>query len=369
MISSAGSLHKIPAFRAAVCQHFPIRLSVFGTARAESSGRILVEITFMTSAKKDTMIRFDLSVTLDYTVATPSDFVFTIQPTNTRYQRVTWEQLACEPQVAVEEEAHGSPPNRHLRVHAEPGPFKLKYDAIVDLVHHFALPADVREVPIAELPASILQYIYPSRYCQSDRLLSVARQEFGAMAPGYERVEAIREWVQSRTRFQVGSSHPGTSALDTYECGTGVCRDFAHLMIGMCRALNIPARFATGIDYGSDPALGPTDFHCYVEAYLGDRWYIFDPSGISPRMGLLRIGTGRDASDAAFATIFGTVQWTMPRISIRAEGDEVNGIVPPSRHDYAISTDSALAEPDEAVAQLREGNALMHRGTPSVAAD
>ena len=94
-------------------------------------------------------------------------------------------------------------------------------------------------------------------------------------------------------------------------------------MISMCRALNIPARFATGIDYGSDPSLGPTDFHCYVEAYLGDRWYIFDPSGISPRMGLMRIGTGRDASDVAFATIFGTVRWTMPRISIRAEGDEV----------------------------------------------
>jgi transglutaminase-like putative cysteine protease len=312
------------------------------------------------------MIRFDLSITLDYNVVSPTDFVFIVQPTTTPYQRVTWERLATQPAVQVEEEVHGHPANRHLRVHSEPGAFQLKYDAIIDLVHHFALPAVVREVPIAELPAPVLQYIYPSRYCQSDSLLDVARQEFGALQPGYERVEAIRSWVQDRTRFQIGSSHPGTSALDTYQCATGVCRDFAHLMISMCRALNIPARFATGIDYGADPALGPTDFHCYVEAYLGDRWFLFDPSGISPRMGLIRIGTGRDASDVAFATIFGTVQWTMPRISIRAEGDEANGIVPPVRHDYAVSTDAAFAEPDEAVAQLSTTRAVMDGAAPSV---
>ena len=287
------------------------------------------------------MIRFDLSIELDYTVQTPSDFVFIIQPTNTPYQRVTWEALSTEPVLDVQEELHGAPANRHLRMRSDPGKFRLRYDAIVDLVHHFALPADLREVPIAELPAAVLSYVYPSRYCQSDRLMPVALREFGTMAPGYARVEAIRAWVQNRTRFQIGSSHPGTSALETYECSTGVCRDFAHLMISMCRALNIPARLATGIDYGADPSLGPTDFHCYVEAYLGDRWYLFDPSGISPRMGLLRIGTGRDASDVAFATIFGSVQWTMPRISIRAEGDALNGIVEPFRHDYAVSTDCA----------------------------
>lgn len=300
------------------------------------------------------MIRFDLSITLDYAVLAPSDFIFIIQPTNTPYQRVTWERLTMQPELEVAEEVHGHPANRHLRTHAEPGPLVVRYDAIVDLVHHFALPADLRETPIAELPAPVLQYIYPSRYCQSDRLMDVARAEFGAMQPGYQRVEAIRQWVQSRTRFQVGSSHPGTSALDTYECATGVCRDFAHLMISMCRALNIPARLATGVDYGADPALGPTDFHCYVEAYLGDRWYLFDPSGISPRMGLLRIGTGRDASEVAFATIFGTVQWTMPKIEIRAEGDALSGIVEPFHQGYAVSTDCAMGQPDEAVTLLHQ---------------
>ena len=309
------------------------------------------------------MIRFDLSINLDYGVDAPTDFVFVMQPTNTPYQRVTWERLSTEPELPVVEEIDGSPGNRHLRVHAEPGTFKLRYEAIVDLVHHFALPADIKEVPIAELPASVLQYIYPSRYCQSDRMLDVARQEFGTREPGYERIEAIRQWVQNRTRFVPGSSHAGTSALDTLQCGSGVCRDFAHLMIGMCRALNVPARLVTGVDYGADPSLGPTDFHCYVEAYLGDRWYIFDPSGISPRMGLLRIGTGRDASDVAFATIFGTVQWTMPRITIRADGDQLNGLVEPFRHDYAVSTDAALAEPDEAVTQLHGSQNVMQAST------
>ncbi|MFO1277861.1 MAG: transglutaminase-like domain-containing protein, partial [Sphaerotilus natans] len=97
-------------------------------------------------------------------------------------------------------------------------------------------------------------------------------------------------------------------------------RDFAHLMIALCRALNIPARFATGIDYGADPALGPTDFHAYVEVYLGDHWYIFDPSGTAIPMGFVRFGTGRDAADAAFATIFGGVQSPPlpPRLRIEA---------------------------------------------------
>ncbi|HUL95127.1 MAG TPA: transglutaminase family protein [Usitatibacter sp.] len=314
------------------------------------------------------MIRFDLSIALDYTVLAPTDFVFVVQPARTPYQRVTWEQVVTEPGLPVQEDAHGEPANRHLRVRAEPGAFTLRYDAIVDLVHSFALPEDLKEVPIAGLPGQVLQYIYPSRYVQSDQLMEVARGEFGAMPPGYSRVEAIRQWVQQRTKFQIGSSHPGTSALETYTCGNGVCRDFAHLMIAICRALNIPARLATGVDYGADPSLGPMDFHCYVEAYLGDRWYIFDPSGISPRMGLIRIGTGRDASDVAFATIFGTVKWGMPRISIRAEGDRLSGIAPPTRHDYAVSTDSALAAPDEAIEQLQAGGAVP-RSTPSLTSD
>ena len=293
------------------------------------------------------MTRFDLAITLDYELVTPADFVLMIQPARTAYQRVTWERLRAEPEVETREEAHGAPTTRYLRLHAEPGTLRIRYEAIVDLVHHFALPATVDEVPVARLPASVLPYVYPSRYCPSDRMMDIAHKEFGGMPHGYARVEAIRTWVESHVRFQPGASHAGTGALETYQCRSGVCRDYAHLMITLCRALNIPARLATGIDYGADPRLGPSDFHCYVEAYLGDRWYLFDPSGISPRMGLIRMGTGRDAADVAFATIFGTVRGSMPRIEIRAEDDALEGLVRPFRHDYALSTDAGEAGTDE----------------------
>jgi transglutaminase-like putative cysteine protease len=298
------------------------------------------------------MTRFDLSIALDYDVVTQSDFILLIQPANTACQRVTWERLRTEPVLATREEVHGSPPTRHLRLCAAPGKLHIRYDAIVDVVHHFALPSDIDEVPVARLPASVLPYVYPSRYCQSDRMFAFAREHFGNMAPGYGRVEAIRTWVQQHVKFTPGASDARTCALETFECRNGVCRDYAHLMITLCRALNIPARIATGIDYGADPALGPPDFHCYVEAYLGDRWYVFDPSGISPRMGLIRLGTGRDAADVAFATIFGTVQGSMPRISIRAEHDEREGLVEPFRHDYALSTDTEESGWEDAAAQL-----------------
>ncbi len=109
-------------------------------------------------------------------------------------------------------------------------------------------------------------------------------------------------------------------------------------MIALCRAVNIPARFVTGIDYGADPAMGPTDFHAYVEVYLGDRWYLFDPTGVSPSMGLVRIGTGRDAADVSFSTMFGAVQSLAPVIHIEAIDDPANGITQPRYCSEALSS-------------------------------
>ena len=110
-------------------------------------------------------------------------------------------------------------------------------------------------------------------------------------------------------------------------------------MIALCRALSIPARFVTGTDYGADPILGPPDFHAYVEVYLGNRWYIFDPSGTTIPMGLVRIGTGRDAADVSFATIFGTIRSPAPRIFMKAEFDKQNDWALPYHCTQALSTD------------------------------
>jgi transglutaminase-like putative cysteine protease len=146
----------------------------------------------------------------------------------------------------------------------------------------------------------------------------IAIKQFGGINHGYRRIQTICEWVSNHVRFQSNSSTAHTTAIDTYLSKVGVCRDFAHLMITLCRALSIPARFVTGIDYGSDPILGPTDFHAYVEVYLDGRWYIFDPSGVAIPMGFLRISTGHDAADTAIATIFGRVCGSAPIISIKA---------------------------------------------------
>ncbi len=208
--------------------------------------------------------------------------------------------------------------NRLLRLRAEPGILTVNYQAEVDINHRIDAPECIGEVPIAGLPVNVLPYLYPSRYCESDKLQQVANQQFGNLPTGYTRVDAIRRWVNERTRFASGSTNFNTSAVDTFHQQAGVCRDFAHLMIALCRALNIPARFSSGIDYGADPALGPTDFHAYVEVFLGGRWYLFDPSGTAMPMGFVRIGTGRDAADISFATIFGEIKSAVPHLAIAA---------------------------------------------------
>src|SRR5213595_3085841 len=229
------------------------------------------------------MVRLRLAVDLDYDTAEPGcDFIFYIYAALTERQRVLEERLTLSQDVQV------------------------------------------------------LSYIYPSRYCQSDRLHKLAMREFGQQWQGYSRVQGIRDCVFQRTTFASNTSNSNTSAIDTLLETVGVCRDFAHLMIALCRAINIPARFATGTDYGADPALGPTDFHAYVEAYLGDRWYIFDPSGTAIPMGFVRLGTGRDAADVAFATIFGTVTSSAPRIAIEAIAGADGRLVTPHHCTEAL---------------------------------
>ena len=287
------------------------------------------------------MIRLDFSVELEYQVMQPADFIFNIHAVNTTQQRVFTEELTVTPAVAYDVELSRTFGNRYLRLRSDPGPLHVRYTAVVDIHHRFDWPNLVQEMPLAKIPVDVLEYLYPSRYCPSDRLSNIAIQQFGSMAPGYERVQAISEWVRGRTRFQPGSTNFRTCAYDTFNERVGVCRDFAHLMISTCRALNIPARFVTGVDYGADPALGPMDFHAYVEVYLSGRWYIFDPTGICPTTGLVRIGTGRDASDVAFATIFGSVMWSVPKINVVAHENPAAGIELPKPSTHAVCTSDA----------------------------
>lgn len=288
------------------------------------------------------MVRLKFSMALAYQVADAGcDFVFNIHAAQTRQQVLVQESLGIsqvlQPDIYTDAASH----NRYLRFHAGPGPLTVSYAATVDVHHYRESPDKLPEIGVLQLPGQVLPYLYPSRYCQSDRLHRLAVKEFGHLRQGYSRVQAIRDWVNQRVTFTSNSSTGDTTAVDTLIDEAGVCRDFAHLMIALCRAVNIPARFVSGIDYGADPALGPTDFHAYVEVYVGHRWYMFDPSGTAIPMGFVRFATGRDAASAAFATMFGGVSSSAPVISIEAVPDDSGTLVLPEHVTDALSTAGA----------------------------
>lgn len=287
------------------------------------------------------MVHLKFSLQLAYEIlGAPADFIFNIHAATTARQTVMGESLQVSQPVPLVLQAAPFASHRLLRLRAQPGPLRIDYRAEVLIDQHVAPPASINEMPVAELPPEVLPYLYPSRYCESDKLQGLAVQQFGHLPRGYGRVEAIRRWVNERTRFVSGSTTAITSAVDTLQQQYGVCRDFAHLMIALCRALNIPARFASGLDYGADPLLGPTDFHAYVEVYLDGCWYLFDPSGTAMPMGFVRIGTGRDAADISFATIFGQIRSAVPVLSIEPVTDELRRCAAPSHCSDALATDT-----------------------------
>ena len=284
------------------------------------------------------MVRMDYQVKLQYEAQGHSDFVLNICPARTRAQRVLTETLVVEGATPSYTFTDPITANRINRLYTEGGQVTISYAGTVELEHTLNNPAVITECPVRTLPSEVVPYIFPSRFCPSDKMRGIAMAIFGNVAPGYARVASICEWVSQHVRFSPGASNATTCAIDTFDSRSGVCRDYAHLMITVCRALNIPARYVTGVDYGADPSLGPSDFHAYVEVFLGNRWYLFDASGMSPVMGLIRIGTGRDAADVSFATLFGNVQCMRPIVAIELVSPETNQLEPAGSQRVAVST-------------------------------
>ncbi|NDP64480.1 transglutaminase family protein [Polaromonas sp.] len=245
--------------------------------------------------------RLQIDSTLDYVVDGPSEFVFLIHVANGMGQTLVQENLQIEPPTPFRTYCDGQSGNRFLRFQAQPGPLKLVYRALVDRMIE---PADVNapEVPVHELPDDVLHYLTPTRYCESDLLGPNAAELFGQLPQGYARVQAICEWVRGNVEYRIGSTNATTTAREVFMQRAGVCRDFAHLALTFCRALNIPARLVSGYATFDEP---PPDFHAVFEAYLGGRWVLFDPTAMSPLDQIIRLAHGRDAKDVAFATIFG----------------------------------------------------------------
>jgi transglutaminase-like putative cysteine protease len=203
--------------------------------------------------------------------------------------------------------------NRCARFIAQPGKLRLHCSALIqDSGVPDAVNWNAREVPVQYLPHDVLRYLLNSRYCEVDLLSETAAQLFGCVAPGWGRVQAICDWVHAHVTFGYQYARSTRTALEGYNERVGVCRDFQHLAVTFCRALNIPARYVTGYlgDIGVPAVPCPMDFSAWFEVYLEDRWWTFDARHNTPRIGRVLMATGRDASDVAITTSFGRTSLT-----------------------------------------------------------
>ncbi|PNG27839.1 transglutaminase-like domain-containing protein [Methylocella silvestris] len=194
------------------------------------------------------------------------------------------------------------------RLVAPAGSVILSTDAIVsDTGLPDEIVPDAEQVPIELLPEEAIVFLLPSRFCDSDRLLDLAWQLFGHTKPGWARVQAICDFTHKRIQFGYNFARVTRTASEAYQEGQGVCRDYAHLAVAFCRALNIPARYCTGYlgDVGMEPPYPPGDFAAWFEVYLGGAWRTFDARNNEPRIGRVLLARGRDAADVAITTTFG----------------------------------------------------------------
>jgi transglutaminase-like putative cysteine protease len=217
------------------------------------------------------------------------------------------DELGVEPAVAVETfiDSFG---NRCSRFLAPQGGLRLSNSTVIyDAGLPDAVNPSAREIPPQDLPHDALRYLYNSRYCEVDRFSTIALELFGSAPRGWARVQAVCDWVHTKVKFGYQYARPTKSALDVFTERFGVCRDFQHLAVTLCRALNIPARYATGYlgDISVPPSPDPMDFSAWFEAYLEDRWWTFDARHNHPRVGRVLMAVGRDASDVAITTSFG----------------------------------------------------------------
>jgi transglutaminase-like putative cysteine protease len=252
-------------------------------------------------------MKFKVSAQLGYEVKAPSTLIINVHALRTTRQTILSENLSIEPYIKAEELPAVNGENRFVRLDiTQPASVTIKYEATVDNYYEIKDYRNFAEVPVSRFDPAVLTYLNPSRYCQSDKLYRLANNTFGQIDNTYRQVVAITDWIHKNVEYLSGFSNSETSAYDTVTQQAGVCRDFAHLGIALCRALTIPARYFTGYAY----KLIPADFHACFEAYIGGEWILFDATKLAPLNGLVKIATGRDAADAAIASIFGDVNCT-----------------------------------------------------------
>jgi len=269
-------------------------------------------------------MKFNVFTEMGYTVRSAGTLILNISALRTPHQTVLDESFTVDPYIKVEELLSANGENRLMRFEvAGPDKIKVIYKATVDNYYTLSDHEQKDEIPVAQFDTSILPYLNPSRYCQSDKLYRLANNMFGHIHNPFSKVIALTDWINKNVQYQSGFSNAQTSAYDTVTQQVGVCRDFAHLGIALCRALTIPARYFTGYAY----KLKPQDFHACFEAYLGGEWILFDATKLVPLNGLIKIATGRDAADTALANIFGDVNFTFMKVSCELADENFEPVV------------------------------------------
>jgi transglutaminase-like putative cysteine protease len=223
-----------------------------------------------------------------------------LRPRSGAQQWIAREEYRILPEVAVIEftDNYG---NLCQRLVAPPGVFSVHTSADVRTADYVDQAPGAAFVEIQYLPDSVLNYLLPSRYCESDRFSELATSLTTGQQPGYDQVSMIEGWLRETIRYIPGSSDFPISAVEVNFRQSGVCRDLAHLGIALCRSLSIPARMVVGYLFG----LEPMDMHAWFEAYIGGRWYTFDATQTGPKGGYVAVGFGRDAADVAIYNQFG----------------------------------------------------------------
>lgn len=254
----------------------------------------------------------DIAVALDYAFERACDVLVQIEAAATPQQAILHQQLILAPALHVTRVPAQDGLGERMWLSVA-GPMALSYRAQVAITRSAPDCAALAALPPHRLPGEAVPYLMPSRYCQSHQFVDFVETRFGALDGG-AKVAAICDWVAGHLSYVPGSSNTATTAIDTFHGGAGICRDYAHLMITLVRAADIPARIASVYA----PGVTPPDFHAVVEVYLDGGWQLFDPTGMAAAPEIAVIGIGRDIGDVAFLTAFGPLAMIGQSVAVQA---------------------------------------------------
>ena len=258
-------------------------------------------------------MRLSIQVELDYHFSEAVDVLLAVEAAQLPDQRLVEDRLTVDGVGPLRPIVGGDGIGQRTWMCAQ-GDFHAGYRAVVDIERPSVDLARLSAAPPRELPAEVIPYLWPSRYCEADRFESYVEREFADIEGG-AKVAAMADWIHERLDYRPGASDTTTTAADTFVSRRGVCRDYAHLLATFARAAGVPARLVSAYGWKVDPP----DFHALVEVWLDGAWHLVDPSRLAPLDGVVRICVGRDATDIAFMTSFGVAEMKAQTVSVRRE--------------------------------------------------